>query len=308
MADTKATVAQTLNPVAEILQDFDGLKKFLTPAFLYKTLSTLIALIFIYIIYRVVIKLVRQISAKKFKPQTGLVADKIIKYTFRVFMVLYILNLVGVNLNALLGAAGIVGVAIGLAAQTSFSNIICGFFVLSENTIKIGDFITIQEVTGTVHSIDLLSVKVLTLNNQLIRVPNETIIKQNLKNTTYFPIRRVTVALSVSYDTDLEKAYKTLMKVPAMCPTVIDDPAPIVYFDGFGASGINMVLGVWLKKDNYIETKNEVYIAVKKTFDKEKIEIPFNQIVIHDGDKPSTDTGIDDSIVQIAKNTAQKNT
>lgn len=289
MDTAKTTGTEVLNPIAELFQNFEGIKNFLTLPFLYKAIGACLTLILLYTFYRIIVKLIRRLSEKKLKPQTGLIADKIIKYAFRTFTALYVLHLFGVNLNALLGAAGIMGVAIGLAAQTSFSNIISGFFVLSERTIKIGDFITIQDVVGKVHSIDLLSVKVLTLDNQLIRVPNETIIKSNLKNTTYFPIRRLTIQVSISYDTDLEKAYKALLQVPEVCPVVLTEPAPVVYFDGFGASGIDMILGVWLKKDDYFETINEVYIAIKKIFDKEKIEIPFNQIVIHDGDRVKTD-------------------
>lgn len=271
--------------LTNIVQWVESLKHFFTLPFLYKALSSLAIVIALYVLYRIILKVIRGLSKKRFKVQIAVISERIVKYVFWIFITLYVFDLFGVNLDALLGAAGIIGVAVGLAAQTSFSNIISGFFVLSENTIKVGDFVTIQDVVGTVHSIDLLSVKILTLNNQLIRVPNETLIKANVKNTTYFPVRRVTVAVEVAYDTNLDKAYKTLANVPKQCPAVIDEPAPIVYFESFGSSGIHMILAVWFKKADYIEAKNEVFMAVKKAFDKAKIEIPFNQIVIHDGDK-----------------------
>ncbi len=283
--DVIGAAENAINSVFDVSKNLEGLKSVFTLDFLFKAISFVAAIVLLYITYRVLLKLYRKVAKEKLKPQAALLVEKGIKYTFYVLIALYILDVFGVNLNALLGAAGIVGVAVGFAAQTSFSNIISGFFVLSENTIKIGDFVTIQDVIGTVHSIDLLSVKILTRDNQLIRVPNETIIKANLKNTTYYPIRRVTVRVSVAYETDLEKAYNTLLKVPGMCPLTIADPEPVAYFDGFGASGIDIVLGVWINKDDYIDARNQVYIAIKKVFDEEKIEIPFNQIVIHDGDK-----------------------
>ncbi len=283
--DVIAAAENAFNTAFHLTDNFEGLKGVFTWDFLFKAITFIGAILLLYIAYRVILKIYRKVGKEKLKPQTALIIEKGIKYTFYVLIALYILDIFGVNLNALLGAAGIMGVAIGFAAQTSFSNIISGFFVLSENTIKIGDFVTIEDVVGNVHSIDLLSVKILTLDNQLIRVPNETIIKANLKNTTYYPVRRVKVRVSVSYDTDLEKAYETIMKVPSMCSLIIDEPEPLAYFDGFGDSGINLVLAAWIKKEDYIAAKNQMYIAIKKAYDKAKIEIPFAQIVVYDGDK-----------------------
>ncbi len=292
------------NAITSVL-DFTGnikiLKGIFTWDFLFTALTFIAAIVLLYIAYRVILKIYRKVAKEKLKVQTALLIEKGIKYTFYVLIALYILDVFGVNLNALLGAAGILGVAIGFASQTSVSNIISGFFVLSENTIKIGDFVTIEDVVGNIHSIDLLSVKILTTDNQLIRVPNETIIKANLKNTTYYPVRRVQVRLSVSYDTDLELAYETLMKVPSMCNLVVDDPESVVFFDGFGASGIDLVLGAWIKKEDYIAAKNQLYIAIKKVYDEAKIEIPFAQIVIHDGDKMIPKAPTKATVKKIAK-------
>ncbi len=283
--DVIGAAETALSSAFNLTDNLSGLKGVFTWDFLFKSISFIAAILLLYITYRVILKIYRKVAKEKLKAQTALLIEKGIKYTFYVLIALYVLDVFGVNLNALLGAAGILGVAIGFASQTSVSNIISGFFVLSENTIKIGDFVTIEDVVGNIHSIDLLSVKVLTTDNQLIRVPNETIIKANLKNTTYYPVRRVQVRLSVSYDTDLELAYETLMKVPNMCDLVVDDPESQVFFDGFGDSGIDIVLGAWIKKEDYIPAKNQLYIAVKKVYDEAKIEIPFAQIVIHDGDK-----------------------
>ncbi len=290
--DVIGAAENALTSALDFTGNFKGLKSVLSWDFLFQALTFVAALVLLYISYRVLLKIYRRVAKEKLKPQTGLLIEKGIKYTFYVLIALYILDVFGVNLNALLGAAGIMGVAIGFAAQTSFSNIISGFFVLSENTIKIGDFVTIEDVVGNVHSIDLLSVKILTTDNQLIRVPNETIIKANLKNTTYYPIRRVQVRVSVSYDTDLDLAYNTLMKVPKMCSLVIDEPEAVAFFDGFGASGIDIVLGAWIKKDDYLAAKNQLYIAIKKVYDNAGIEIPFAQIVVHDGDKAEPEAAV----------------
>ena len=66
--------------------------------------------------------------------------------------------------------------------------------------------------------------------------------------------------------------------VPALCPTVLQNPEPKVWYDGFGDSGINMTLAVWFLPANLIQTKNEVFIAMKKVFDEANINIPFSRI------------------------------
>jgi small-conductance mechanosensitive channel len=256
------------------------LEDILTLDFLYRAVGVIVTIVVFYTVYKITARAVRGVAEKKFKPQTRMVIEKVIKYTFNVIIGMYILSLFGVNFSTLLGAAGIAGVAIGFAAQTSFSNIISGLFLLSEHSLRIGDYVTIGDVTGTVRSVDLLSVKILTPDNQLIRVPNETIIKGNLINTTYFPYRRMTVRVQIAYDSDLQKVIDIMKKIPARCPLVLSDPEPIVYFDAFAASGIDVILGVWFKKDNFITVKNTVYIAIHQVFAEESITIPFMRIDI----------------------------
>ena len=98
---------------------------------------------------------------------------------------------------------GVVGVALGFASQTSLSNVIAGLFLLSDRALAVGDLIRIDGQVGTVQSIDLLAVRIRTPNNQLIRVPNETLIKSNLVTLNKFPIRRVDIPVGVAYKEDV---------------------------------------------------------------------------------------------------------
>lgn len=270
------TIEETLS---EFKPQFIG--DFFTSPYFPKTVNALIAVAVFYLLYRITGKILNRIPTPKLTPQAVAAVRKGIKYLFFALAFLYILGIFGIRLNGLLGAAGIAGIAIGFAAQTSFSNIISGFFLLTEKTLKIGDYITIDDVTGTVDSIDLLSVKIHTTDNQMIRIPNETIIKSNLKNTTYFPIRRLSVSVSVSYDTSLEKAAAVLLSVPSRCPDVLQDPAPAVFWEEFGDSGIGVRLAVWLKTDKYWDVRNAVFTEIKKAFDENGIDIPFPQVDLH---------------------------
>ncbi|QTQ17255.1 mechanosensitive ion channel family protein [Treponema parvum] len=256
----------------------NAIKQYLNVPFLMKLAGTVIMLLIIYIIYRICRSMILRLPENKLKTQHSMMIQKTLKYIYYVCAAMYVLGLFGIKFSAIWGAAGVAGVAIGFAAQTSVSNIISGLFVLSEKAMKIGDLVTIDGVTGVVDSTDLLSVKIHTLDNQLVRVPNSTIINKNFLNTSYFPQRRMTIGVSVSYDTDMTLALETLKKAPALCPTVLREPEPAAWFDKFGEKGIDLVLAVWFKSEDFLQTKNSAFIAIKKVYDEAGIEIPYYKL------------------------------
>lgn len=245
---------------------------------LFKIIGAVILLFLMWIVYRIVLRGVKKVPLEKTNQHKQMIAVKFVKYVFYASVVIYILGLFGVKLSAVWGAAGIAGVAIGFAAQTSVSNVISGLFVLTEGALKVGDTIIVNGITGVVDTISLLSVKVHTFDNQMVRIPNSSIINSNLTNNSYHDKRRITLSVSISYDADMRSALEALSKAPELCPTVLQEPAPAVWFDGFGDSGIDMTVAAWFKPENFLQTKNDLFIAIKKVLDDAKIEIPFNQL------------------------------
>lgn len=245
---------------------------------LFKFIGAAIILFAMWIIYRIILRRVKKIPAEKISAQRSLIIRKIITYAFFIIVAMYILSLFGLKLSAIWGAVGISGVVLAFAAQTSVSNVISGFFVLAEKTLKVGDLITVGNESGIVDDIGLLSIKIHTLDNQMVRIPNSTIINTNLRNTSFFPKRRMSISCSASYETDLNFALETLKKVPELCPAVLQDPAPAVWIDGFGESGVNLTLAIWFDAANFLDAKNQAFVAIKRVFDEAKIEIPYNKI------------------------------
>lgn len=254
------------------------LKSFITWDHLFKGIGVVLFLFILWIIYRFLIRAIKKVPAEKTNPHRQMILSRILKYCFYVICVVFILELFGIKLSAIWGAAGIAGVAIGFAAQTSVSNLISGLFVLTEGTLKVGDTIIVGDVTGVVDLISLLSVRVHTFDNQLVRIPNSSIINSNLTNNSYHDKRRITIPVSIAYDTDMALALETIKKAPELCSTVLADPAPSAWFDGFEDSGIKLVVAAWFKPADFLQTKNDLYISIKKVFDDAGIEIPFNQL------------------------------
>ncbi|MBP5465619.1 MAG: mechanosensitive ion channel family protein [Treponema sp.] len=277
-ADTIQTVTKGVGSETASILHLDDIKKYFTFEQLTHIIMGLIAIVIFYVIYRVLKRLLKRQLGKYAKPHTAIIVNKTVSYTFKILILMYVLNLFGINLSAIWGAAGVAGLAIGFAAQTSVSNIISGMFVLSEKALKLGDHISVNGDAGIVDNIGLLSVKIHTFDNQMVRIPNSSIINGTLINYSHFDVRRVVLDVGVSYDSDVDKVLEALQRVPSLCPTVIEEPAPKIYYDTFGASSLNMKVCVWCKNADFIATKNDVFKAIVKVSRETPFEIPYTKL------------------------------
>ncbi|MFW6181674.1 MAG: mechanosensitive ion channel family protein [Spirochaetota bacterium] len=223
------------------------------------------------------------VTRKRFSAQTAMLIKKAVFYTGAFIILVTVLRLLGLKLTALLGAAGIAGIALGFASQTSVSNIISGLFLISEKPFQVGDVITVGNTTGIIESIDLLSLKLRTFDNLYVRIPNEQLIKTEVTNITRFPIRRFNIELSVAYKEDLGRVREVLLEVAAKNPYCLDNPEPFIMIRGFGDSGINILLGAWFAKADSIALRNSILQEIKQRFDEEGIEIPFPHVSLYAG-------------------------
>lgn len=187
----------------------------------------------------------------------------------------------GFHLSVLLGAAGVLSVAIGFASQTSASNLISGLFLIGEGPFAIGDTIRVGQTEGEVLSIDLLSVKLRTSDNLYVRIPNEQLIKTEVTTLTRFAIRRINLPLGIAYKEDLSRVRGVLLAVAQNNPHCLDEPLPQVIMQNFGDSALNLMFHVWTRRENFSELRDQLQEDIKTAFDAADIEIPFPQIAIN---------------------------
>jgi len=226
---------------------------------------------------------IRAHVSTSYNPQKGLIAGKVVFWPLVLIIAVSVLKELGFSLAPLLGAAGILGVAIGFASQTSVSNVISGFFLLGEEPFKVGDVIQVGDVEGEVLTIDMLSVKIRTFDNKMVRIPNESLVKSQFTNVTYFPIRRVDVPVGVAYKEDIGRVRQVLLDVAKSNPNVLMEPEPMVMFLGYGASSIDFRFALWVRRDSFLAVKNQIAEDVKKRLDAEGIEIPFPHVSLYTG-------------------------
>lgn len=274
VVETIGEIGTEVTEQTKSLFHIDELKDYITWNNLFKVAISIVAILVFYTFYRIIKRIIKKRVAVKMEPHNAQMLSKAISYVFYILMGMYILSLFGIDLKAIWGAAGVAGLAIGFAAQTSVSNIISGLFVVSEKTLKIGDYIEVGGVAGTVDTIGLLSIKIHTADNQMIRIPNSTIINNNLINYSRFPKRRFVFEIPIGYDMDLKYIYNVVSKIPAKCKSVIKDPAPLLFYDGFG-DAIKLKLAVWFNNGDLFAVKTEVYTEIVKTCREENVTIPF---------------------------------
>jgi small-conductance mechanosensitive channel len=193
------------------------------------------------------------------------------------------LHQLGFDLGVLLGAAGILSVAVGFASQTSASNLISGLFLLAERPFSVGDIIKVGDTTGEVIGIDLLSVKIRTFDNLFVRVPNESLIKSEVTTLTKFPIRRIDLKIGVAYKEEMARVREVLRAVAEKNPLCLEEPPPLFIFLGYGDSALEVQFSVWGKRENYLALRNAILEEIKVAFDAAGIEIPFPHRSLYTG-------------------------
>ncbi len=221
---------------------------------------------------------------RRYAPQHGLIAGKLVFYPGVVVLTISILSELGFGLAPLLGAAGIVGIAIGFASQTSVSNVISGLFLIAERPFQVDDVIQVGDTTGRVLSIDTLSVKLRTFDNRFVRIPNETIVKSQVTTVTRFPIRRLDLQVGVAYRSDVPTVRRALLEAAARNPRALMEPAPQVFFEGYADSAMEFRLAVWVVRERFLELKNSLLEEIRIRFEEEGIEIPFPHRTLHAGE------------------------
>ncbi len=237
-----------------------------------------------FFLLRIVTRLLMRSVARGLRDQSRELLRKTILYIGTLLLFISILNATGVSVAGLLGAAGVVGIAIGIASQTSLSNIISGLFLVSERFVEIGDVVRIGEYTGIVYSIDLLSIKIRSFDNQLLRIPNQHLIEQTMTNITRFPIRRLELLVTVPVNQSLEQSIEALREAGTSCRMVMEEPEPIVIVREQTTNGWMIMLGVWFERQNFVPVRNAVTTAIQNVFSRRRLRIQTTVVRVEHGD------------------------
>lgn len=248
--------------------------------------------IFFFLIGIQLIKIIRKIikrSMQRAHAEVGAVqfVDSFVKAALYVILVLLLASSCGVDAASIVAILGSAGVAIGLAVQGSLSNLAGGVLIMILQPFKVGDYI-IESSTGkegTVKEIQIFYTKLLTFDNQTVILPNGSLANNSLVNVTAQDCRRMDITVAVSYKADLKKAKEVLTRVLEEDEAVLKEREHIVFVIQLGSSSVDLGVRCWFKQDQFWPGKWRITENCKLALDEAGIEIPFNQLDVHLGNK-----------------------
>lgn len=174
-------------------------------------------------------------------------------------------------------------VGIGFGLQKIIANFVSGLIILFERPIRIGDFVTIGDKSGTVTRIKIRATTLGDLDNREILIPNENLISQEVTNWTLSnSVIRVIIPVGVAYGTDTDRARNIMLDVIKKNSKVLETPSPQVFFLGFGSSSLDFEVRVFLRHfDDRFPVQHQLHTEINKALNKAGIEIPFPQQDLH---------------------------
>lgn len=206
------------------------------------------------------------------------------KYTLIFLGAIVILQIWGIDLSSLTLIASALGVGIGLGMQNIAKDFISGLIMVFERPIQVGDFIDFGEFGGgTIERIGARSTEIRTLDHISIIVPNSRFLEQEVINWSHGnPVSRIRLPVGVAYGTEPQRVKTALLEACKHNAQILRNPAPQVFFVGFGDSALNFELLVWIAQPNLqIIIKSDLYFAIEASLRKYEIEIPFPQRDVH---------------------------
>ncbi len=200
---------------------------------------------------------------------------RITLYTIVIIMALTALN---VPMSSIITVFGAAGLAISLALQSCLSNLAGGFIILFSKPFSAGDTIELDGSVGNVKTISILYTKIETFDGKIVSIPNGKVSEAKIINYTESPNRRVDLQFDISYDADFRTARKLITDIITSDKLILNDPEPIVRMSAHNESSVSIDVRVWTANDNYSTVRYGLIESVKESFDKNGIEIPFNQL------------------------------
>jgi potassium efflux system protein len=244
------------------------------------SIASIIALIITVIFASIIISEVarRTILARLNRGLQEVIAVSI-QYISIILGIIIVLQGAGINLSSLTVVAGVLGIGIGLGLQNLASNFFSGLVLLFEQTIKVGDYIELGQLKGTIEKITIRSTIVRTEDNVFVIVPNQKFMDNDTINWSYGgKTCRIHIPITVDYNTDLLELTEALFAAARSEPRVLSEPVPDVWFDSFGENGLNFQLLVWIDEPDDNEViRSSLNFRIAHELKRRNIKVPFPQ-------------------------------
>lgn len=250
--------------------------------------TKVIIVIVLFLIGRYIIKFIRRLirkSLEKSKVDNGNInfIDATVKVILYILLIGLLAGYFGIETASIVAVLGSAGLTIGLAFQGSLSNFAGGMLILLTKPFRMGDYVVVSGVgaEGTVDDIGMFYTRLKTVDNRSIVVPNSVISNTTLTNVTFYDVRKLEVIVGVSYKSDIDKVKSVLSNLLDKETFVVHNKEKQIFVNELNSGSIDIGMRFFVKKSEYWASKWKILEDIKKEFDEQGIEIPYNQLDVH---------------------------
>lgn len=246
----------------------------------------IVVAIIVFIVGKLVIKLInkllrRILSRKEVDEGVKTFLYSLTNILLTILLVVSVIGALGVNTASFAALLASAGVAIGMALSGNLQNFAGGLIILIFKPYKVGDFIEVQNVSGTVNAIQILNTVIITTDNKVIYVPNGSLSSGTIINYSRMELRRVDFVFGVDYGTDFSYVKTVVEELISEDDRILDTPAPLIALNELADSSVNVALKVWVKNVDYWGVYYDMNKNVYARFNEKGISFPFPQLTVH---------------------------
>jgi small conductance mechanosensitive channel len=277
--DTNINPEQAVETVQNYARIISGLD--------WKTAVTAVAILVLgFLLVKLVLRLEsRALEKSRFLPPS---THAMIKTLSKVLLYLVVLitaaGYVGIPMTSFVAVLSVVGIAVSLAVQGLLGNLVGGFIILGARPLEVGQFVETSGVMGTVDRIGMVYTRLVGIDGRLIYLPNSALYTSQVVNYSQYGKRRVTAVISVQYGFSPEEVREAIQLAISRVEGIHQDPAPMIWLDSFGDSGIVYNAHVWCDGSAFLRVKYALNDALWHAFREKGVTIPYPHLQVLMGD------------------------
>ena len=246
----------------------------------------IIAAVVIFIVGRFLIKLLNRLVAsilqrRHIEQSVQTFLSSLVNIILTILLIITVIGALGVNTTSFAALIASAGVAIGMALSGNLQNFAGGLIILLFKPYRVGDFIDVCSVQGTVSAVQIFHTILLTPDNKVIYLPNGSTSSSTITNYSREEKRRIEWTFGIDYGEDVNRARTAILSVITADTRILTDPAPFVAVGGLSDSSVDILVRVWVPTEEYWNVYFDMHQRVYETFNEQKINFPYPQRTVH---------------------------
>ena len=246
----------------------------------------IIAAIIIFIVGRFIIKLINRLVAsilqrRHIETSVQTFLSSLVNIILTILLIITVIGALGVNTTSFAALIASAGVAIGMALSGNLQNFAGGLIILLFKPYRVGDFIDVCGVQGTVSAVQIFHTILLTPDNKAVYLPNGSTSSSTITNYSRENKRRIEWTFGIDYGEDVNRARTAILSVITADARILNEPAPFVAVGGLSDSSVDIIVRVWVPTEEYWNVYYDMHQRVYETFNEQKINFPYPQQTVH---------------------------